>query len=101
STATNISLMLDMTLAGQVGAFIGAWGMADALARLFGTLLSGVVRDGVKALTGSPTAAYVTVFSIEALALVVSLVLLRRLSVTGFREREAPSVVELAGYVDA
>jgi BCD family chlorophyll transporter-like MFS transporter len=101
STATNISLMLDMTLAGQVGAFIGAWGMADALARLFGTLLSGVVRDGVKALTGSPTAAYVTVFSIEVLALVVSLVLLRRISVTGFREREAPSVVELAGYVDA
>lgn len=101
STATNISLMLDMTLAGQVGAFIGAWGMADALARLLGTLLSGAMRDTIKALTGNSTAAYVTVFSIEALALLVSLVLLRRISVAGFREHSAPSVVELAGYVDA
>ncbi len=100
STATNISLMLDMTLAGQVGAFIGAWGMADALARLVGTLLSGVVRDSVKALTGNATAAYVTVFLIEALALGVSLLLLRRISVARFREKQAPGVIELAGYVD-
>ena len=101
STATNLALMLDMTLAGQVGAFIGAWGMADALARLVGTLLSGVVRDSVKALTGNATAAYVTVFLIEALALGVSLLLLRRISVARFHEREVPGVVELAGYVDA
>jgi len=93
--------MLDMTLAGQVGAFIGAWGMADALARLLGTLLSGVVRDSIKALTGNSAAAYVTVFSIEALALVVSLILLRRISVADFREQTQPSVVELVGYVDA
>ncbi len=69
STATNLALMLDMTLAGQVGAFIGAWGMADALARLFGTLLSGVVRDLVMLLTGNTAAGYVTVFLIEAGAL--------------------------------
>jgi len=101
STATNISLMLDMTLAGQVGAFIGAWGMADALARLLGTLLSGVVRDSIKALTGNSPAAYITVFLIEALALIVSLALLRRISVASFREQTPPSVVELVGYVDA
>jgi BCD family chlorophyll transporter-like MFS transporter len=100
STATNISLMLDMTLDGQVGAFIGAWGMADALARLLGALLSGAARDSIKALTGSPAAAYVTVFLIEALALVVSLILLRRISVSGFRAQSTPSVVELVGYAD-
>jgi len=100
STATNISLMLDMTLAGHVGAFIGAWGMADALARLLGTLLSGVVRDSIKALTGNAAAAYIMVFLIEALALVVSLALLRRISVAGFREQSPPSVVELVGYAD-
>ncbi len=100
STATNISLMLDMTLAGQVGAFIGAWGMADALARLFGTLLSGVVRDSIKALSGNLTASYVTVFLIEALALAVSLVLLRRISVASFRAGEQHSTLEVAGYAE-
>lgn len=100
STATNISLMLDMTLTGQVGAFIGAWGMADALARLGGTLLSGALRDTIQALSGSPTTAYVTVFLIEALALAVSLVLLRRISVLRFRNAGQPSAIELAGYAE-
>jgi BCD family chlorophyll transporter-like MFS transporter len=95
STATNLALMLDMTLAGRVGAFIGAWGMADALARLLGTLLSGVVRDSVMVLTGSPAAGYVTVFLIEAAALGVSLLLLRRLNVARFRNDGGPSFAEL------
>jgi BCD family chlorophyll transporter-like MFS transporter len=85
STAANLSLMLDMTLSGQVGAFIGAWGMADAVARLLGNLLSGVVRDTIRSLTSNVTAGYVTVFLIEALALGVSLLLLRRISVAQFR----------------
>jgi len=85
STAANLALMLDMTLVGQVGAFIGAWGMADALARLIGNLLSGAVRDSVKRLTHDDAAGYVTVFLLEALALGVSLLLLRRISVDRFR----------------
>ncbi|KPV53486.1 PUCC protein [Kouleothrix aurantiaca] len=100
STATNVALMLDMTLAGQVGAFIGAWGMADALARLGGTLLSGVVRDTINVLTGNAVAAYTSVFLIEAALLGVSLVLLRRIDVARFHGGEAPSAVELAGYAE-
>src|SRR5262245_56972101 len=79
ATASNLALMLDMTMAGQVGVFLGAWGMADAMARLFGTLLSGIVRDSVKALTHDLASGYVTVFLIEALALAISLLLLRRI----------------------
>jgi hypothetical protein len=67
---------------------------------LFGTLLSGVLRDSVAALSGSVGAGYVVVFLLEALALGVSLVLLRRISVARFRENETPGVVELAGYVE-
>jgi BCD family chlorophyll transporter-like MFS transporter len=33
STVSNLSLMLDMTTAGKVGLFIGAWGMANAFSR--------------------------------------------------------------------
>ncbi|HEU5101845.1 MAG TPA: BCD family MFS transporter [Roseiflexaceae bacterium] len=100
STATNLALMLDMTLAGQVGAFIGAWGMADALARLCGTILSGVVRDSINALSGNLAAGYISVFLLEALALLVSLLLLKRISVARFREGDLPPMIELAGYVD-
>ena len=100
STATNLALMLDMTLAGQVGAFIGAWGMADALARLCGTLLSGAVRDSVSALTGNLAAGYISVCLLETLALGISLLLLRHINVLRFREGELPPVIELAGYVD-
>jgi BCD family chlorophyll transporter-like MFS transporter len=100
STAANLALLLSMTIAGRVGAFIGAWGMADALARLCGTLLSGVVRDGVTALSGDRAAGYITVFLIEALALGASLALLRRVSVARFRAGEVPGALELAGYVD-
>lgn len=99
STASNLALMLDMTLAGQVGVFIGAWGVSDSLARLFGTLISGMVRDSVHVLTGSLTAAYITVFLIEALALAVSLALLRRISVSRFHESAAPTTAELAALI--
>lgn len=99
STAANLALMLDMTLPGQVGVFVGAWGVADALARLGGTLLSGVVRDVVTAVSASKPAGYVVVFLIQALALGASLALLPRISVARFRDEAAPSVGELVGMV--
>lgn len=95
ATATNLGLMLDMTTAEQAGLFIGAWGVADALARGLGILLGGVIRDVVTFTSGSMTTGYVSVFIIEALLLASSLVLLSVLSVDGFRE-EQPDFVELA-----
>lgn len=94
STATNLALMLDMTTTEQVGLFIGAWGLADSLARGLGTLLGGVVRDIVTTLTNSASGGYVTVFVIEAGLLVVSLVLLQRINVSSFRSHQ-PSLTEL------
>jgi MFS transporter, BCD family, chlorophyll transporter len=94
ATSTNLGLMLDMTTPEQVGLFIGAWGVADALARGVGTLLGGVTRDIIGAATGSLTAGYVSVFLIEALLLGASLVLLGRINVSAFRQRQ-PTLVEL------
>jgi BCD family chlorophyll transporter-like MFS transporter len=96
STVSNLSLMLDMTT-GQVGLFIGAWGVANALSRLIGNVLGGVVRDTITFLANSPIAGYVTVFLIEGLLLAVSLLLLRRIDVGRFRSRaQEMSVVERA-----
>jgi BCD family chlorophyll transporter-like MFS transporter len=96
STAANLALMLDMTVPGQVGVFIGAWGMADALARLLGTLLSGIVRDLVLGWSGQKLAGYAAVFFIQAAAMLCSLLLLRRISVARFQsEAPVPSAADI------
>ncbi|HMO57339.1 MAG TPA: BCD family MFS transporter [Roseiflexaceae bacterium] len=94
ATATNLALMLGMTTTEQVGLFIGAWGVADSLARGVGMLLGGVVRDLVAVSTGNVNAGYITVFLIEAALLGASLILLRRLDVQAFRDNQ-PTLTEL------
>jgi len=97
ATVSNLSLMLDMTTAGQFGLFIGAWGMADAFARLTGNLLSGVARDAVTQIAHSPVAGYACVFGLEAVMLLVSLFVLQKIDVGAFRRHtDPPSVVERA-----
>lgn len=87
ATVSNLSLMLDMTTKERVGLFVGIWGMANALARLVGNVLSGVVRDSVASLTGNALAGYQTVFVIELLLLLSSLWLLRSISVSRFQSQ--------------
>lgn len=99
ATVSNLSLMLDMTTA-QVGLYIGAWGMADAIARLLGTVMSGVVRDLVSYLTQSALFGYITVFVIEALLLAVSLVMLSRIDVQQFRRQAPLTVTERAALLN-
>jgi MFS transporter, BCD family, chlorophyll transporter len=97
STVSNLSLMLDMTTAENVGLFIGAWGMANAMSRLLGQLMSGIVRDVLTSVVGSEMVGYVVVFTIEALFLFISLMLLRRIDVSAFQNANpdaAGSLVE-------
>lgn len=87
STVSNLSLMLDMTTAGSVGLFIGAWGMANAFSRLIGSVLGGVLRDSATHLVLNPVWGYLVVFIVEALFLLLSLWLLRRIDVGAFRKK--------------
>jgi BCD family chlorophyll transporter-like MFS transporter len=97
STVSNLSLMLDMTVAGQVGLFIGAWGMANALSRLIGSVLGGAGRDIVSQFTGNTVLGYIIVFGVMALFMVISLIMLNRINVTEFQQNlETPSVIERA-----
>jgi len=96
ATVSNLSLMLDMTMPGNVGLFIGAWGMANALSRLIGTLLGGVVRDVITQFAQNPISGYVVVFAIEAGMLLLSLWMLQRINVSAFRQQSRLSVVERA-----
>jgi BCD family chlorophyll transporter-like MFS transporter len=97
STVSNLSLMLDMTTTAKVGLFIGAWGMANAASRLIGALLSGIVRDILTQILQNPVHAYVAVFCLLAVLLFVSLILLRRIDISAFRQQaETPTALERA-----
>ena len=95
STVSNLSLMFDLTLPGMVGLYIGAWGFSNALSRLVGSILGGVVRDVVTQVTANPLSGYLVVFSLEALMLLIATIMLYRIDVTAFKNRvEDPSFVE-------
>lgn len=97
STVSNLSLMLDMTMVGQVGLFIGAWGMANAISRLIGSILGGAGRDIISRLTGDPVLGYIVVFGVMALFMLASLVMLRKINVNEFQQRtEQSSIIERA-----
>ena len=98
ATVANLSLMLDMTVAGKVGLFIGAWGMANAASRLIGSVLGGVVRDVMTQVLDDLVLGYVVVFVLEVIMLLGSLILLRYIDVGRFRQqmKEEPSIIERA-----
>jgi BCD family chlorophyll transporter-like MFS transporter len=98
ATVANLALMLDMTVPEKVGLFIGAWGMSNAISRLIGSIMAGVVRDVVTQATGSLVGGYVTVFGLMAGMMLISLFMLNRIDVQAFRRQaeDGPSLVERA-----
>lgn len=103
ATVSNLSLMLDMTVPGKVGLFIGAWGSASAFARLLGTLVTAGVRDLARLAPGAALVGYGAAFLVLAAFLGLSLVILRRVDVNAFvhqadaiRPAIKPSLVERA-----
>ena len=95
STVANLSLMFDLTIPGMVGLYIGAWGFSNALSRLVGSILGGVVRDVVTQATGLALSGYLVVFGIEAIMLFIATIMLYRINVNAFRKRvEEPSFAE-------
>ncbi len=87
STVANLSLMFDLTVPEHVGLYIGAWGFSNALSRLTGSILGGVVRDVVTQSTGQALSGYLVVFSIEALMLLVATYMLYRIDINAFTRR--------------
>lgn len=97
-TTGSIVLMLDLTAAETAGTFIGAWGLAQAIARgsaqvlggallSLGKLLSGVpaAADGVEIPGSSLLPAYSLVFVTQALGMGVAIALLSRVNVREFQ----------------
>lgn len=101
STVANLALMFDLTLPGYVGLFIGAWGVSNAMSRLVGTMMAGIVRDVATFLTENALLGYMIVFGIEALMLAAAAFMLTRIDSNTFhRQVEIPSVVERVALTD-
>jgi BCD family chlorophyll transporter-like MFS transporter len=95
STVSNLSLMLDMTTT-EVGLYIGAWGVANSMARLLGSVMSGVVRDVMSQVFNNAVLGYVIVFFLQAGLLLLSLVMLSRIDVQRFKNQNQLSTAERA-----
>lgn len=111
-TTGSILLMLDLTIVETAGTFIGAWGLAQAIARGGATVLGGLVLSlGKFILTrfsgGRPLAddqlflAYGLVFAIEALGMLVAIALLGRVNIREFQTTaQAAITAALEGDMD-
>lgn len=79
------SLMLDLTATETAGTFVGAWGLAQAMARGLSTVLGGAVLNVGKMVFTSPVMAYATVFSLQAIGMLLAVWLLQRVNVKEFQ----------------
>lgn len=94
-TAGAINLMLDLTLAETAGTFIGAWGLAQAMARGLATILGGAVLDLGRAIFQVPVLAYGTVFAVQAIGMILAIVLLNRVNVREFSENTKRAIANV------
>ncbi len=94
-TTGALTLMLDLTAAETAGTFIGAWGLAQALARGVATVTGGVVFDTGKKLFSNLVLAYGLVFAVQAACMALAVWFLTRVNVQEFRTnaREAIATV--------
>ena len=86
-TVSNLSFMLDMTVAQAAGLYIGAWGVANFAGQALGNIASGLIRDVAYSLTGSEMVGYSTVFALEIVGLIAAIVLFRGITVETFRRQ--------------
>jgi BCD family chlorophyll transporter-like MFS transporter len=90
-----ISLMLDLTAAETAGTFIGAWGLAQALARALATVTGGTVLDLGRQLFSVPLLSYSTVFALQAVGMLVAIAFLSRVNVQEFRTNARSAIARV------
>jgi BCD family chlorophyll transporter-like MFS transporter len=95
TTTGALSLMLDLTAAETAGTFIGAWGLAQALARALATVSGGAVLSVGKTILETPILAYGLVFATQAVGMVIALGLLARVNITEFQQNAKAAIASI------
>lgn len=92
ATTGSLSLMLDLTAAETAGTFVGAWGLAQALARGTAVASGGVILDIGKALFAIPIMAYGLVFAVQAMGMILAIWFLNRVNVQEFQDNAKAAI---------
>ncbi|MBI1296237.1 MFS transporter [bacterium] len=80
-----LSMMMDMTIEGATGLYMGLWGMAQAFGNGSASFGSGALHTGlIESGLLAPNVAYFAIFGVEAVAMLVAAAILMRLSVKRF-----------------
>jgi len=85
-----VSLMLDLTAAETAGTFVGAWGLAQALAQATATVVGGTLLDVGRQLFPptvfpQPVLAFGLVFACQAVGMIMAVLILKQINVQEFR----------------
>ena len=81
-----LTAVIEFTTSVRAGLLMGVWGVAYELGHAFGSLISGVIVDLGRALTGGNiTLTYSFIFALEAILLVIFLLSLIFFLLLGFR----------------
>jgi MFS transporter, BCD family, chlorophyll transporter len=95
TTTGALSLMLDLTAAETAGTFIGAWGLAQAMARGLATVSGGAVLNFGKIVFPTPLMAYGLVFASQAGGMILALWFLNRVNVTEFQTNAKQAIASI------
>ena len=101
TTTGAISLMLDLTAAETAGTFIGAWGLAQAMARGIATVTGGAVLQLGKSMFTAPVLSYGLVFGLQSVGMLLAVLCLRRVNVAEFQTKTRNAIASvLKGELD-
>lgn len=88
-----LSMMMDMTVEGATGLYMGLWGMAQAFGNGMASFGSGALHTGlIESGLLAPQGAYFLIFGLEAVGMVAAAVILWRLSVKNFHRLHTASI---------
>ncbi|MFE4105138.1 BCD family MFS transporter [Almyronema epifaneia] len=90
-----VSLMLDLTAAETAGTFVGAWGLAQALAQASATLIGGALLDIGRQVFSQTFLAFALVFFCELVGMLLAFSLLSQVNVQEFRLRSSKAIASV------
>ncbi|BAZ20568.1 PUCC protein [Kalymmatonema gypsitolerans NIES-4073] len=94
-TTAAITLMLDLTAPETSGTFIGAWGLAQSLARGTAVAAGGAILDVGRNLLPNLVLAYGLVFALEAALMLLAIWFLNRLNVREFQTNAKQAIASI------
>lgn len=82
-----LSMMMDMTVEGATGLYMGLWGMAQAFGNGTASVTSGALHTGlIESGFMAPNVAYFAIFGVESIGMLAASLILMSLSVRRFHE---------------